>query len=84
MRIVIINAHSTPSQIHTMQATLPLPTTRRAHSAQPVLADRAPASQELCLDSEALLRGNKSVTIAHNGAIYRLQATKLGKLILTK
>lgn len=60
-----------------MQVTLPLPSTRRAHSAPP-------ASKELCLDSEALLRGNKSVSIAHNGAIYRLQATKLGKLILTK
>ena len=67
-----------------MQVTLPLPSTRRAHSAPPAVADSAPASKELCLDSEALLRGNKSVSIAHNGAIYRLQATKLGKLIRTK
>ncbi|GAB2458860.1 hypothetical protein GCM10027082_06910 [Comamonas humi] len=36
------------------------------------------------LDSQELLRGNKAVTIQHNGSIYRLQATKLGKLILTK
>ena len=34
--------------------------------------------------SESLFNGNKSVAIEHNGAIYRLQATKLGKLILTK
>jgi hemin uptake protein HemP len=34
--------------------------------------------------SDALLQGNKSVAIEHNGAVYRLQATKLGKLILTK
>lgn len=34
--------------------------------------------------SESLLQGNKSVAIEHNGAVYRLQATKLGKLILTK
>ncbi len=38
----------------------------------------------LALDSRNLLRGNKTVTIVHNGASYRLQATKLGKLILTK
>ena len=34
--------------------------------------------------SDALLQGNKSVAIEHNGAVYRLHATKLGKLILTK
>lgn len=36
------------------------------------------------LDSDALLRGHKTVQIAHNGFVYTLQATKLGKLILTK
>jgi hemin uptake protein HemP len=36
------------------------------------------------MDSHELLKGQKAVTIMHNGAIYRLQATKLGKLILTK
>lgn len=35
-------------------------------------------------NSGALLQGQKSVAIEHNGAVYRLQATKLGKLILTK
>ena len=42
---------------------------------------------QLCaasLDSAALLRGHKTVQILHNGFIYTLQATKLGKLILTK
>jgi hemin uptake protein HemP len=34
--------------------------------------------------STALLQGGKAVEINHNGAIYRLQSTKLGKLILTK
>lgn len=34
--------------------------------------------------STALLKGQKSVTIEHLGQIYRLQVTKLGKLILTK
>ena len=39
---------------------------------------------EASVDSRNLLQGQKVVTIAHNGVLYRLQATKLGKLILTK
>jgi hemin uptake protein HemP len=34
--------------------------------------------------SNDLLKGQKTVDIEHNGAVYRLQATRLGKLILTK
>lgn len=34
--------------------------------------------------SDDLLRGRRSVDISHNGSVYRLQATRLGKLILTK
>jgi hemin uptake protein HemP len=34
--------------------------------------------------SATLLQGHKTVAIAHNGMLYTLQATKLGKLILTK
>jgi hemin uptake protein HemP len=37
-----------------------------------------------CVDSAELLRGQKAVDISHNGLTYRLQATRLGKLILTK
>jgi hemin uptake protein HemP len=36
------------------------------------------------LPSEQLLQGRRVVEIAHNGEVYRLQATRLGKLILTK
>ncbi|RZL61549.1 MAG: hemin uptake protein HemP [Variovorax sp.] len=36
------------------------------------------------VESTELLRGSKTVGILHNGSVYRLQATKLGKLILTK
>ena len=43
-----------------------------------------PARDGLAVDSHALLQGRKAVTIMHNGALYSLQATKLGKLILTK
>ena len=37
-----------------------------------------------CVDSETLLRSQASVAITHNGTLYRLQATRQGKLILTK
>ena len=36
------------------------------------------------LPSDQLLQGRKAIEISHNGSVYRLQATKLGKLILTK
>jgi hemin uptake protein HemP len=42
------------------------------------------AHQTNRMDSADLLRGQKAVEIKHNGAVYRLQTTKLGKLILTK
>jgi len=36
------------------------------------------------LDSSQLLQGGRQVEIQHNGELYRLQATRSGKLILTK
>ena len=49
-------------------------------------ADLAPAPEQRRrqLASEQLLQGQKMVEITHNGEVYRLQATRLGKLILTK
>ena len=44
----------------------------------------ANGDRPVCVDSNVLLRGQKTVEISHNGATYRLQATRLGKLILTK
>ena len=41
-------------------------------------------SPGLAVKSADLLRGQKAVAITHNGFTYRLQATRLGKLILTK
>lgn len=71
-----------------MPATLSLPTARRVPAEQPVLADSALSAgallQDLSVESTQLLRGKKSISILHNGAVYRLQSTKLGKLILTK
>jgi hemin uptake protein HemP len=42
--------------------------------------DKPPA----VLASQDLLQGGRIVEIRHNGEIYRLQATRHGKLILTK
>lgn len=71
-----------------MHATLSAPTARRVPAEQPGTTDTTTSGtallQELSLDSEMLLRGKKSISIVHNGAVYRLQSTKLGKLILTK
>ena len=44
----------------------------------------ATTTRAAAVDSRALLQGQKAVAISHNGSVYRLQATKLGKLILTK
>lgn len=47
-------------------------------------AGPAEAERPAPLSSDDLLRGRRLVEIAHNGEVYRLQATRLGKLILTK
>ena len=44
------------------------------------VADAPPPS----ISSAELLQGRSAVQIVHNGAVYRLQATRHGKLILTK
>lgn len=62
-----------------MNPTSSLPTTNSTDNAQA----QAKASQ-LCLSSTEILRGQKAVEINHNGSTYKLQATRLGKLILTK
>ena len=49
-------------------------------------ADTAPQQDQRRrqLTSDVLLQGRRMVEITHNGEVYRLQATRLGKLILTK
>ncbi len=45
----------------------------------------APSGHQVpSVESRDLLKGQKAVEIQHNGSVYRLQSTKLGKLILTK
>lgn len=53
-----------------------------AEKAEPVLP--TPEVQSRRVRSDVLLRGDRILEIAHGGEIYRLQATRLGKLILTK
>ena len=67
-----------------MQAAMPRPSalTQGILTAAPETMSDAPNLP--AVDSHSLLRGHKAVTIQHNGALYRLQATRLGKLILTK
>ena len=67
-----------------VRRTLSLPP--RAHSAPRTPAPRAveAAVASAPLPSDDLLQGRKTIEISHNGTLYRLQATKLGKLILTK
>ena len=64
--------------------TQPTPTELRRASASPAAAEHGLDGPCRQLPSTALLQGGKAVEINHNGAIYRLQSTKLGKLILTK
>ncbi|MGV3569983.1 MAG: hemin uptake protein HemP [Ramlibacter sp.] len=65
--------------------TLDLDGVRAASSHLPVAA-QAPEQEPrpASVRSEDLLRGRRLVEISHNGEVYRLQATRLGKLILTK
>ena len=56
---------------------------RPAAQSQPDAA-AASATAATPVPSDQLLQGRKAIEISHNGAVYRLQATKLGKLILTK
>lgn len=73
-----------------MQATLTAASILRpASSSKAASQGHSPAGQRTegaaaAVDSSALLQGQKTVAISHNGSVYRLQATKLGKLILTK
>jgi len=62
----------------------PTPNSTALQRMQAASLGRTTAADAVCVDSHELLRGHKAVEIKHNGAVYRLQTTKLGKLILTK
>jgi hemin uptake protein HemP len=58
-------------------ASRPVPSTSSGHA----MNNGTPGAG---MDSTDILKGEKAVAIHHNGLTYRLQATRLGKLILTK
>ena len=62
--------------------TTPRPEAARVEWETPQTAPNESAHQPV--PSDHLLQGRRAIEISHNGAVYRLQATKLGKLILTK
>ena len=68
--------------------SLPQPLGAEVHSADSGADSGADGSAQSgsgpFLHSGDLLQGRRAVAIAHNGSVYRLQATRLGKLILTK
>ncbi|MDO8450637.1 MAG: hemin uptake protein HemP [Rhodoferax sp.] len=65
-----------------MQSRAPAPEPASHLAGTP--AGQSPAARPVAVHSTDLFKGQKSVAIEHNGCVYRLQTTKLGKLILTK
>ena len=57
---------------------------RGTPASQPRLSPASLRTEASPVESQALLQGQRTVTISHNGEIYRLQETRLGKRILTK
>jgi len=73
--------HPDPATEHRMHHNAMNPA--QAHATPQPAGSTAPGTSHP-LSSHDLLRGQSAVTIAHNGLLYRLQATRQGKLILTK
>lgn len=69
-----------------MNMQLPMASNQPVLNSHRLVAPRKASGSltEKSLRSDDLLQGHKAVAIEHNGALYRLQSTKLGKLILTK
>ena len=55
-----------------------------ATQATPSDERKATVEQQIVLRAQDIFRNRRSVSIEHNGEIYRLQLTRAGKLILTK
>lgn len=53
-------------------------------AATPPSSSPAPEALPPIVSSQTVLQGRAQVAIEHNGAVYRLQTTRQGKLILTK
>lgn len=68
--------------LHPTTLSLPSRVARQPQVSTPAAPARDASGN--ALESTEILRGQKAVEINHNGLTYRLQATRLGKLILTK
>ena len=72
----------------TLVPRFPPPLTADAVVAAPELpvpaSDRVSPPVAVRLSSQSLLGGQREIEIDHDGAVYRLRVTSLGKLILTK
>lgn len=64
--------------------TVDLPSLRPSGHRPAVSCATAAAEPAPQVHSTALLQGRNVVHIEHNGALYQLRTTRLGKLILTK
>ncbi|MBI2748363.1 MAG: hemin uptake protein HemP [Burkholderiales bacterium] len=68
-----------------MQSNQPDPSSEQLPSTpQPKRGSCGNSAAVLRTSSQALLQGSSELEIEHNGALYRLRQTALGKLILTK
>lgn len=74
-----------------MNTASPPSPTGSGTAAKPAPTDACKDAQADCgstiasvIDSDQVLQGRAAVVIAHRGLYYRLQATRQGKLILTK
>ena len=69
-----------------MSTRPPASTSKAAPAAQrtPAPATETTPVTPLRVDSASLMGGQRMLEIVHLGEVYRLQTTRLGKLILTK
>ncbi len=66
------------------RSTPPSPLERPPTGANTEAQEMDRSNTPLVVDSDEVLQGRTAVVIAHRGVYYRLQATRQGKLILTK
>jgi hemin uptake protein HemP len=68
--------------MNTFKPAVPVEQLPTAANAAPQNAGRSDIA--VVIDSDVVLQGRTAAVIAHRGLYYRLQATRQGKLILTK
>jgi hemin uptake protein HemP len=66
------------------RAAAPSTAVAPAAATPPPPSSPTPEALPPIVSSQTVLQGRAQVAIEHNGAVYRLQTTRQGKLILTK